>query len=1147
MYAESIPQSSQTDKKAKPAQDVEPRTAQTKSLQTKSFSSSSITSAGMTTAQRGAVIPFNTFASVPSASRNAVIQPLRQPMLAPSFEVSGSNLADVSREGINDTVQLMSDSHVIQRGGETENLLTKFFPNAGLGTQLIYELGKNALKKEVFDQLMQNVIIPILRLDPLLKSGVDWAKDKIMTFAVPYIGWLKAIGGVIKAYTGLSEEARAAIKYLIGVVLNYVRRFISWVYEKVVGSQPSYSGFWVIESILAADGTTFVSGVQKVTSLAQGLLSENPATELFRQTKDYLWEKLTWLFGGSASSDEGDGDGEGEGQVAPPPVKGLKAGPLTMNVHKFGIQTESEDKKLGVTKKAGLSTQFSASMSLFGKTISIGDGDNTAEVRLDWDRNFMVDYNGGAEGKKIVPDFNLFNLVSTKGVYLDRLIVGNEGLKVFSAHIKTLNFNNYLSAEKVSGSWDPTGFTFVAEDLTMALPELTETKGRGTVHVKTKADGSFESLKVINASIGELTMDGAYLDKEKKSFKMTNMRYPLPEPVNNFTAVLSILDIDNTGLKEIKGGVNVKEWKPIDWLEVNGALMVGWKDKKVTGELNNVALDVNAGPISGSANLKLLRLTFGDISSLKGDLTSFSFGVGPLSFLANNATFDHRSLGVKTASMVLATNDKAAIGEVEDIEASNSGELLQKLKAFSGAVKVTANDISYAKGKGFKVGSYETKLIMPAISVSLFGGMLKGAINPEDKSAQVSGQVTLPPSQKFWPGFGISLPIHPTPLMLFVDTGLRGGITATITAKLNKPADPKAKYAYQGSLNGGVNASLEAYLQGGVKIGADWIAALRAYLEASAGFSAKGNIDGNFRLGVKEDGSVGEKEGDSEQYKPELNFDFAAGLSAGVAFKVDLKTFITETKELYKYNLKTWELGMADVKGKVTTDDKGKFKLIMEKPNKDGEAKTLGGALRSEVKTPENFLEPLSPKEALATIDSDKKISNKATFRLVSEILDPVWGYHEVEQQQLLAMVRVRAKEESVFNKHVEDSKRFKKQRSGDKLSYIMKNREWIQFSTTKGLFSENERKSIKDVDLAIIEYHSIDIANITSRLAGVNAIQESIKKYNRQSGKSRKAMTNFLWKQTVKEKELLNSPEPESLDDITQDFAESNLLPEDE
>lgn len=1073
------------------------------------------------------------------------------------------------------------------------SMLDKVSPFKGLGNEVLKELGSDAAKEAAFDAFMRYVFIPTLRLDSLLKQGVDWAKSSLKTLAIPYVKAIEIVVKILNYYTSLSPNTRAVIKYVLGVSLNYIEKLIAWVVSKTIGEKWKFQFMGGIETVLALDDEAFCSAYKQIMALAQGILSDNPATAIFNATSSYLyntttsyvttagryvyqstgpyvsaagyyvWSKVSgYMSWGSSptsvdtptttttdtdtsttssttdtgtstttsSTTDTDTSTTSESEETTPKkpkVSKVKAGPLEIGLEQLKIAKSSDD------LKGGLEAGFYASMSMFGKTASIGKGDENAKARLDWDGNFSVDYNCEKSPKKIVPGFDLFSLFSMDGIFLERLIVSNTGLVMLTAKIGSLNFGDYLTAENLKGHYDKNGFMFSVDPITLALPEPIDLTGKASIDLATDPKGAFKSLLVTNATVGSFKLQEAFLDKTGPTFKLLNMGYELPSPLDSFEAMLMLLEMNSSGIIAAKGGLKVTDWSPVEGFTVSGAAVISLLDGKWGAGLEDVTAALKKGPVEGSAVMPKLGILFKSTPEVTGKLEALNFVVGPLSFLAENATLDNTGLSIAVAGLVFSPGESEARDKITELDQSGSLSWLSSLP-MSGALQILAKDITLKKGEGLKVGSYDASVKIPALSLSLFGGLLRGAINPEAGTASLAGKVVFPPSPKFWPSFGVSMPLHPTPLLIFVEAGLDGGILAELKVDLKKPQTP-ADYSYEGKLSGNVKSNLDAYLRGGVKLGTEWIAALRAYLEARAGVTANGSVTSTFKLGTNSDGQVGEIPTKPKRERPSVDFDFNAGIQAGVSFKVDFKTFITASRELYKYNLKTWDLGSANIKGHLGEKD-GKYQLEMEKPEPKADPASMGGALNKDISVPDNFLQPLSPREALANIKG--KIPTRTLYRLIHDVKDPANHISEPEQLNLMETIKSRAKSLKDFTEASGAVGTHLEARTGDNMTYIMKYPEWERYSTTKGVIGDSARKSIRTIDDLIKAYHGL--TNTSLKKAKLLQLKEAVTQYLRQSGVSRKPMVTTLWSQISQEEKHLDKPSTtDSLESVASDYGD--------
>jgi hypothetical protein len=315
------------------------------------------------------------------------------------------------------------------------------------------------------------------------------------------------------------------------------------------------------------------------------------------------------------------------------------------------------------------------------------------------------------------------------------------------------------------------------------------------------------------------------------------------------------------------------------------------------------------------------------------------------------------------------------------------------------------------------------------------------------------------------PALDMSVPILPG-INVGGSLAVGAGISASVGAAMTKVGTEGKKDRYQ--MEGLAAVSAEGFVKAGLhaSIGSEFIFAIQAgfFAEARIRAAAEGRASG---IVVWDNDTNRPALSDKPADRPKIEVNLSTKLLASVGAELKAKAFLIFEKKLYSYTFKTWELGNWMLQGKFEAAEDGTyaFTKTLSGFGKDGGLPTGKPQLEAKVVSPETFLN-----------DRDGVISEKyMAYRIFHDIQDPTFGYSPQKQAALINQLKRRTDLHGAdFNAAATGTLKA----SMDGLAArpnagMMADGEWVAYSTTKGLVTKKDRKSVKGVDAKLAAYNA--------------------------------------------------------------------------
>ncbi|ARU62990.1 hypothetical protein CBW65_19890 [Tumebacillus avium] len=992
---------------------------------------------------------------------------------------------------------------VLQRNEEDEdgglNLGTEIY--AKLKTYIGPELRKHGINTMI-DSMAKGVEVFVASQFPSLVNCVK-----------TLVGVLALFREVANFWAKMNPNLKAGIKYIIGIALHKFDQYVSSMTDKSL--LPHY------ESI-AADDVEFPHAVQVCIDSLDYVDSLLAYTDLVKKVTTRLKRSLGTIPDEQPVEADDQQQADDEASQDPSTVTSVDLKLIKVDLQDLTI---AKSKKGAAPQKGGLDSKSKVTFRLFGKEYTIDE----IHARLDWDMKWSID--ATFRDKKIV-DNSQFLMFELEQLVLNKLNVGNKGLNELAVSIGKFKAGSLLELDQVYGQYQKgVGFAFGANEIAINLPQPLDTAIKARAQLLLDQDGAFRSVELSNFQIGKkIAVKRAQLTTEH--LHIQELEYNFGSGANQVKPVLYDLLINkDKQILSVRGGVEVKDWELVNGLVLDGQAYVGYKDQFQLG-VENAKIRLDQKFVHGYGSIK--RLQYNEDRTFEGEIERLAFSVGVFALDAENVEINKDgSLRIAEAEVVLGKQDKVSSKDMEamgkgggkdslmdSINESRSGGGLGSLaQVHLKAIGITVKDGEY------KVERYE-KWIGPnkVYKISLFGGAVQGMIDQEKKKANISGQMEFPKNRVFWPvKLHAALPVPPTPLSLFVEVGIGGGIKAMVAGEIAKDQENEADSLYNVAGMAHLEGNLKFSVGAGVKIGSELLLALKAYLEASATLraAARAEVSGQVRLNPQTNKI------EQDDRKPvEFAYNLEGDLTAKIEALVDFVAFLVYQKNLYSKTLGSWTLGQFKMSGKVA-EKAGQLEdqVITPKPV-GGEDKTLGGALPGQIKLPESqaveqlmhWNDPVEQLKGKEKLPDDKH----AMYRTAHDMMDNDFEMDPQKVQDVQSKLEAVAKKPKKVGPIVQDAGQDVMDRlNGTFPSFLMTKSEWIKYSTTDSLTGVTTRKSITVVDNLLSIYHQEK--DLNNRMKYLEQLRKVLNHYLLQDGKSRKPMVLKLLFETGKEEEMLN------------------------
>ncbi|MFD2171011.1 hypothetical protein [Tumebacillus lipolyticus] len=981
-----------------------------------------------------------------------------------------------------------------------------------------------ALGSGIFQDLKSKYIVP-----ELIKYGKSLGVDAFFKVVEIFITAMlesvpqcvKLMAQVLMSFRQLLDKweqmnpnLKAGIKFMVGLAINKFDQFMaSYWSTSVLSNYESY----------AADDGEFPKTVEKCLELFQYVPFVS-YSDLLTSAKDYLKRAIGLETSSTPSSSDQQGQSNPKAQER---VNGISVDLKLIKVDMQNLAI-SKSKPGDPDRRGGLDLKSQVTFRFFGSEFKVDE----LHAHLDWDLKWSID--AAIEGLEIIDRYD-FLFFEIEKLYLMHLNVGNKGLNALEVALGKFKAGDLLEVNEVFGSYHKgKGFLFEAGMIDLRLPSPFDSKIQSSASLMLDEDGAFKQVKLENFQVGkkvkmkEGTLTPDYLHIQELEYNFGSGSKQLTPKLYD------LLITKDKEIQSVRGGVEIKDWEVFDGLVVDGAAYVGYEKQFYLG-VQGAKVRLDKGLVHGYGAIK--RLQYNEDRTFEGEIDRLAFSLGVFALDAEGVKIEKDgSLWIDEAEVVLGKQDEVSS---KDMEAMSQGGGKDSLMSSLGVPKKSGGFSSLASvhlkahGVRIKDGKYEVtkyeKWIGPSkvYKVSLFGGAVQGMIDQEKKKANLSGQVELPKSSAFWPlKFGASLPVPPTPLSLFVEVGIGGGIKAMIAGEIAQDQEHPDESLYNVAGLAYLEGNLKFSVGAGVKIGTEFLLALRAYLEASATLraAARAELKGQVRLNPDKD-----RIEQDERKKLSFTYDLEGELTAKIEALVDFVAFLVYQKKLYSKTLGSWTLGHYRMSGEVG-EEGGRLKDEIKTPQAgSGVGDTLGGALSSPIKLPEDqameqlmhWNDPINSLQGKEKLPNDPHLLYRTAHGLLSKETD--LDQRKIEQvKEQLKQVAAQPRTVDAIVREAADSIL---DRRGRKLtSHLMTKEEWIRYSTVDALIGVKDRVSIKEVDKLLDSYHSKSDA--LQKKEVLLDLRDELNKYLLMKGKSRKQMALKLLMEIDKEAKLLGEPE---------------------
>ncbi|MBL0386900.1 hypothetical protein JJB07_09565 [Tumebacillus sp. ITR2] len=990
-------------------------------------------------------------------------------------------------------------SPVAQRDGEEDTPSISNF-----GTQVLKDIFKNKILPEVGKSVAIKVI-----------DGFMLLADALLISAIPNLDTLlKYVGACLNAFTkvtnfwsDLGPNVRAGLKFVMGVVLYKVDNFLtSYAPTKLqVKTLPSFEA----NAADDAEGTVMMQSVIKYLKIAEQFLDK---ASVMVRVGDYMKRRLGLIPEEAAPNQDEQADGQADAQEQQKPTGST----LDLKVIKLEMQdlsiarskTDDNQKELG-----GLDAKSKVTIRLFGQEYTVDE----IHARLGWDLSFAIDMT--LQHKLIIGNSN-FLIFDMENLYLEELTVGNRGLDKLEVSVAKFKVGSLLELQEITGGYQKgEGYHFGAGKIDLNLPAPFDTKLEASAQLQLDKDGAFQQLDVRDFTANEnFTVQQALVTREH--LRIVNAMYDLTPHGLPFKPTLDELQISkDKKINKIQGGVTVKDWSPLTGLTINGHAAIGYENL-LYAQVDDANVRLDYKMFQGYGSIKHLR--YDTDRNLEGEIDELTFTIGKFTFVATKVVINQDgSMSIAEAEVVLGGGkDKVASKDVDEVDGDKDG-LKQSMgfDSISGGgglselaqVHLKAKNITIQDGK-VNVGKYE-KWVGPSkvMKISLFGGAVQGLLDQEKEKAAIAGQFKFPSDSGFWPiKVGATLPITPTPISLFMEVGIGGGVTAKAAGLIERDKSIAQEKVYDLKAMAELTAELTFSIGAGVKLGHEVLLALRAYLEASATLSAATRAAIAGKVKVNPDTKLVEQD---PRNPVVFRYELEAELKAKLDFVIDLVAFLFYKKEIVRKNLGNWTLGKYRMAGSVGESD-GKVTDEVTTPRHGAEDTTLGGAIPGQVKLPEEDLVKQMAKRKHDEGKGDQPY--KSLYRTAHDKMSAEPELNEPTLAKVSDQLRPSAENQRdvpdvVDRIHASMSAR----RDGPNKSYLMSNEEWLQYSNNAA-----RRSTVTLVDDALRAYHAEK--NPRQKLVLLNQLRKIGNDYILDKNKSRWKMVFRLLLDTNQEEAYL-------------------------
>ena len=869
---------------------------------------------------------------------------------------------------------------------------------------------------------------------------------------------LASYAAVMTPYLAILRQAKTALSALQAIpapVTTVLAFGIGWCVA-------SFSSRWLkgyftepmIHAILTGTGN-FIAGLTELITWLDDSINA-PASAVYRGVHGILSGIYAYLSGSSGVSSPPPVDTPPDDSGSPPPRAQSQA-PAPMIDTKLGFMwAKMEAPKLAKwdgeeTERAGMEIDGGFGFNLFGHGMDIDGLQFRVPYGGDWRLNFTSEYT-------IASDIELAGVFSVGSVVATNISVNREGLQSVAIKIRDITVGDD-----------------VIENGTL---DMAYARGKKELDFAGSADLSVFGHSVHGAFGLGMGLDGSLkrgaLDiKSRERFTLLGGKLAVNNPAFGAKFAPGMADIS------MLGDVELAIYKGIKATGI--ALRIAYEGGKLSGCIAKLTVDI---PVSPSMAVQL-ELSEGKVDAngfaAEKALIRVSYIAAPPQPVAQSGDGSGSGAsGVSASAPEVASVKPPAIKPAE-LDSLLPGFDMSWIKATGIETLVAEASASKVKLNGDGLAAESTEKRIARFAAQMFG--VRAEFDADKGSGSISGQT---PTKELTTGIHIPFPIVPgfngyieMEASLAMSAGLKGTATKTppkrgskmpwlLGAEANARADGKLGMSLGGAFGLGPLASLKAELYG----------SLNPSLLGTA--SASGMV-----LFDESTGSISQSAVAKE--KPKGSYRLVAKLSATVSARLRAQALFILTRTLYEVRLKEWNLGQYVVEGKFVSGADGGMMLDPESEpvhSFNGKAGPDAPEADSAEISSRTFLQRL--RDNPATKVSDKLL----VYRVLHDMFDPTAGLR-VEEQELYLPILRRAVEGDAISVNLEaimDQIALRKgavSKSGEtQKSHIMAPQEWLDYSTTKGLLSINERKSVKPIDAEVLAYSRAAPDDYVGRIA---------------------------------------------------------------
>lgn len=867
---------------------------------------------------------------------------------------------------------------------------------------------------------------------------------------------LASYAAVMTPYLAILRQAKTALSALQAIpapVTTVLAFGIGWCVA-------SFSSRWLkgyftepmIHAILTGTGS-FIAGLTELITWLDDSINA-PASAVYRGVHGILSGIYAYLSGSSSVSSPPSGDTPPDDSGSSPPRAQSQA-PAPMIDTKLGFMwAKMEAPKLAKwdgeeTERAGMEIDGGFGFNLFGHGMDIDGLQFRVPYGGDWRLNFTSEYT-------IASDIELAGVFSVGSVVATNISVNREGLQSVAIKIRDITVGDD-----------------VIENGTL---DMAYARGKKELDFAGSADLSVFGHTVHGAFGLGMGLDGSLkrgaLDiKSRERFTLLGGKLAISNPAFGAKFAPGMADISMLGDVELAIYKGIKA--------TGTALRIAYEGGKLSGCIAKLTVDI---PVSPNMAVQL-ELTEGKVDAngfaAEKALIRVSYIAAPPQPVAQSGDGSGSS-GGSASSPEVASVKPPAIKPAE-LDSLLPGFDMSWIKAAGIETLVAEASASKVKLNGDGLAAESTEKRIARFAAQMFG--VRAEFDADKGSGSIGGQT---PTKELAAGFHIPFPIVPgfngyieMNASLAMSAGLKGTATKTppkrgskmpwlLGAEANARADGKLSLAIGTALGLGPLASIKAELYG----------ALNPSLLGTA--SASGMV-----LFDESTGSISQSAVAKE--KPQGSYRLVAKLSAQVSARLRAQALFVFQRTLYEVRLKEWNLGQYVVEGKFVSGADGD---LMLDPDTEPSHKFNGKANPDAPEADSAEISSLTFLQRLRDNPATKVSDKLLVYRVLHDMFDPTAGL-SVEEQELYLPILCRAVEGDATSVNLEaimDQIALRKGavgKSGEALqSHIMAPQEWLDYSTTKGLFGIKERKSVKPIDAEVLAYSQAAPDDYVGRIA---------------------------------------------------------------